>query len=123
MDERTVRLSVPAEASFARTVRMMAANLAVVCDMNVDEVEDVRMAAEEGFVLCCATAPDSCEVTFSLAAGEVRTSFDLGPETRSDDGDLDLAELLLDAVCDEHGVSEDGAQLYLVNRAGAVHGA
>ena len=60
MDERTVRLSVPAEASFARTVRMMAANLAVVCDMSVDEVEDVRMAAEEGFVLCCATAPDSC---------------------------------------------------------------
>ena len=123
MDERTVRLSVPAEASFARTVRMMAANLAVVCDMSVDEVEDVRMAAEEGFVLCCATAPDSCEVTFSLAAGEVRTSFDLGPETRSNDGDLDLAELLLDAVCDEHGVSEDGAQLYLVNRAGAAHGA
>lgn len=123
MDERTVRLSVPAEASFARTVRMMAANLAVVCDMSVDEVEDVRMAAEEGFVLCCATAPDSCEVTFSLAAGEVRTSFDLGPETRSNDSDLDLAELLLDAVCDEHGVSEDGAQLYLVNRAGAAHGA
>ena len=102
---------------------MMAANLAVVCDMSVDEVEDVRMAAEEGFVLCCATAPDSCEVTFSLAAGEVRTSFDLGPETRSNDSDLDLAELLLDAVCDEHGVSEDGAQLYLVNRAGAAHGA
>ena len=123
MDERTVRLSVPAEASFARTVRMMAANLAVVCDMSVDEVEDVRMAAEEGFVLCCATAPDSCEVTFSLAAGEVRTSFELGPVTRSNDGDLDLAELLLDAVCDEHGVSEDGAQLYLVNRAGAAHGA
>ena len=122
MEEQTIRLSVPAEASFARTVRMMAANLAVVCDMSVDDVEDVRMAAEEGFVLCCATGPASCEVTFSLAAGEVRTTFELGPETRSDDNDLDLAELLLDAVCSEHGVSKDGTQLYLVNRAGAAHG-
>lgn len=123
MQEQTVRLSVPAEAAYARTVRMMAASLAVVCDMSVDEVEDVRMAAEEGFVYCCATAPQSCEVAFSLSKGEVSTSFALGPVQPDDaDGSLGLAELLLSAICDEHGLSSDGASLVLVKRAGAVYG-
>ena len=118
MPEQTVRLSVPAEADYARTVRMMAANLAVVCGMSVDEVEDVRMAAEEGFVYCCATAPDVCEVSFQLAQGEIRAAFQLGSsEVAASDDSLDLAELLLSAVCDEHGVSEDGSQLTLLKRA------
>lgn len=123
MAEQTVRLSVPAEAGYARTVRMMAANLAVVCDMSMDDVEDVRMAAEEGFVYCCATAPDICEVSFSLSQTEVRASFGLGPAAidRSDES-LSLAELLLDAVCDEHGVSDDGSHLVLVKRVGVAHG-
>lgn len=124
MSEQVVRISVPAEPSFARAVRMMAASLAADCDMSVDDVEDVRMAAEEGFVYCCATAPERCDITFTLLSGEVRATFGLGAQEAADpDGSLDLAELLLDAVCDEHGVSEDGAQLVLVKRAGAVYGA
>ena len=50
MDQKRVCLTVPAEPGFARIVRMTAASLAVTCDMGVDEVEDARMAAEEGFV-------------------------------------------------------------------------
>lgn len=123
MAEQVVRLSVPAEADYARTVRMMAANLAVVCDMSMDDVEDVRMAAEEGFVYCCATAPAVCEVSFSLSQTEVRASFGLGPVAiDTTDESLSLAELLLDAVCDEHGVSDDGSRLVLVKRVGVAHG-
>ena len=121
MSDQVVRLSVPAEPSFARTVRMMAASLAVVCEMSVDEVEDVRMAAEEGFVLCCGTAPESCEVSFTIGAGEVRTSFGLGSAPLPSGDAYDLAELLLQAVCDEHGVTDDGSTLCLVNRAGGAH--
>ena len=122
MVEQTVRLSVPAEAAFARTVRMMAANLAVVCGMNVDEVEDVRMAAEEGFVYCCATEPAACEVSFAFGRREFCTTFGLGAVDPVDDGALDLAELLLEAVCDEHGVTDDGASLRLVKRMADAHG-
>ena len=123
MQEQSVRLIVPAEAAFARTVRMMAANLAVVCGMSVDEVEDVRMAAEEGFVYCCATEPDECEVSFALSEQEFRTTFGLGvAEPESDDGSLDLAELLLEAVCDEHVVLADGSALRLVKRMAGAHG-
>ena len=118
MSEQTVRLSVPADPTFARSVRMMAASLAVACDMNVDEVEDVRMAAEEGFVYCCATNPAECNIAFGLSKGQVRMSYDLaGEPVDDDDSSLDLVELLLSAVCDEFGVSEDGSQLVLVKRA------
>ena len=123
MPSKSVHLSVPAEAGFARTVRMMAANLAVVSDMSVDDVEDVRMAAEEGFVYCCATEPESCEVTFELAQGEVRTTFGLGSsEVDKDDDSLGFVELLLSAVCDEFGVSDDGQLLTLVKRAEVAYG-
>ncbi|MDI9590317.1 MAG: ATP-binding protein [Acidobacteriota bacterium] len=123
MSGQTVRLSVPAKAGFARAVRMMAASLAVVCDMSVDDVEDVRMAAEEGFVLCCATAPESCDVDFALSQGEVRMAFALGPQEADDaDGSLRLAELLLSAVCDEHAVTDGGASLVLVKRTDAAYG-
>ncbi len=121
---KTVRLSVPAEATFARAVRMMAANLAVDCDMSVDDVEDVRMAAEEGFVYSCATKPGSCDIAFGLAHDQMSMDFSLGssvpdPE-ESPDASLDLVELLLSAICDDFGVSEDGATLHLSKRVGAA---
>jgi serine/threonine-protein kinase RsbW len=91
--------------------------------MSVDDVEDVRMAAEEGSVYSCATAPESCEITFELSEREVRATFSLGsqPVDTSDEA-LGLAELLLSAVCDEHGVASDGSALVLVKRAGLVYG-
>ena len=70
-----VELSVPAEAAFARTVRMMAANLAVCLDMNVDDVEEVRMAAEEGFVLSCASKPAVCAIAFDLSDDGIAMEF------------------------------------------------
>ena len=94
-EEKSVRLSVPAEPEFARVVRMTAANLAVLCDMNVDDVEDLRMAAEEGFVYSCATRPATCDVSFAIA------------------------ELLLDAVCDSCEVTDAG-ELVLVKGIGGT---
>lgn len=117
MDEKNVRLVVPAEAEFARTVRMSASTLAVSCGMSVEDVEDVRMVAEEGFVYCCATAPDEVDLSFSLASGSMTLDFSLG-ERDPDDDALDLVEVLLSAVCDVFSVSEDGRTLHLVKRAG-----
>ena len=54
----TTVLEVPPLPRYARAVRMTAANLAVIAGMNVDEVDDVRMAAEEAFVYACATGVD-----------------------------------------------------------------
>lgn len=117
MEEKKVALSVPAEASFARAVRMTASTLAVCCDMSVDAVEDVRMVAEEGFVYSCATAPQAVDVSFSLSPEGMVMDFSLGEKDPEDDA-LDLVEVLLSAVCDVFSVSEDGRTLHLVIRSG-----
>ena len=77
MDSDNVILSVPASAEYARSVRMLAASLAVTDDFSVDDVEDVRMAAEEGFVYACSTMPPagSVEISFGIEPGEVTMDF------------------------------------------------
>lgn len=128
MSDRVVRLTVPAEPSFARTVRMLAANLAVVCGMDVDDVDEVRMAAEEGFVFACATSISGCEVAFSLEDSRIDMTFSLGEQV-SDASDeeealpdaLRYANLLLSAVCDEYEVDRDHRLLRLAKVAGGAH--
>ena len=120
MDEKCVKLSIPAEPAFARTVRITAASLATCCDMCVDDVEDVRMIAEEGFVYSCATAPETVDVRFSIAGGGMSMDFSLG-EKDADDDSIELVEVLLDAVCDEFTFADDGATLHLLKRAGSSH--
>ena len=119
MQQDTIRLSVPAEPAYARAVRMMAANLAVVADMGGDDVEDLRMAAEEGFVYSCATEPSTSDVSFSVGAGSIAMEFSLGDAT-SDDPALAYADLLLSAVCDDYEADRDAHVLRLTKRAGGA---
>ena len=120
MDEKNVQLCVPAEAAFARSVRMMASALAVGCEMSVEDVEDVRMIAEEGFVYSCATEPAAVEVSFSLSEGSMAMDFALGAAEPADDS-VELVRVLLSAVCDEFSLSDDGRMLHLLKRAGEAH--
>jgi serine/threonine-protein kinase RsbW len=125
MSSDSVRLSLPARPDFARSVRMLASTLAVSSSFSVDDVEDVRMAAEEGFVYACASGIESCDISFVLTEDAVTMEFVLGDGAQQDsdpadvETDLDMVELLLDAVCEEFSVLEtrDGAVLHLVKRA------
>ena len=121
MNSDSIRLCVPAEAAYARVVRMTASNLAVLADMDVDDVDDVRMAAEEGFVYACATAPAACDVVFTVSSEEMRIDCALGEVDAADDEqtDLDLIEALLNAVCDDFGFTDDGSRLVLIKKAGS----
>lgn len=122
MQENTVRLSVPADASYARSVRMLAANLAVLCGMSLDEVEDVRMAAEEGFVWCCATRPARCEIAFDVADDAVSMAFSLGEaDLTADDQTSTYAALILEAVCDECDFDRREGLLRLKKRTDVAH--
>lgn len=116
MGDQIIRLNVPAEPAFARSVRMMAASLAVVGQMTVDDVEDVRMAAEEGFVLACATEPSELDVTFTLGESRVEIDFSLGEGPADASGSY--ADLLLAAVCDEYLIDKARACLHLMKRIG-----
>lgn len=123
MQKRQVTLNVPPEADFARSVRMLAANLGVVCSFSVDDVEDLRMAAEEGFVYACATKPETCAVTFGLDDGAVEITYSLGDADASEDEDIAYANLLLAALCDEYDVDTDKHELYLMKHVGTVENA
>ena len=112
-------MSVPADPAFARVVRLCAATLAAGLEMSLDDVEDVRMVAEEGFVYACATRPACVEVSFTLTGGSVAMDVALGGSD-PDDESVDLVEVLLGAVCDEFCVSADGATLHLLKRAGGA---
>lgn len=126
MAQKIVELSAPADPTFARSVRMMAANLAVLCKMNVDELEDVKMAAEEGFVFACGTQKDSVDITFTLEDTSMQIDFILGDEdpveSEADNAQpLELVELLLSAICDDFSLSDDGYMLHLIKTSGGAH--
>ena len=100
---------------------MMAANLAVVNNMDVDEVEDLRMAAEEGFVYACATQPASCDIVFELDESGIAINYTLGDTISSDDDALQYANLLLSAICDEYDADHANKKLRLVKLADGAH--
>ncbi len=121
---QTTTLVVPADAHYARVVRMTAANVATLASLTVEEVDDVRMAAEEAFVIACASgvegtldvsltvdAPGQLEMTFSLGSLEADTG---------DDPSLEYAKLLLCALVDEAEALEAPARLHLVKKTGTA---
>lgn len=104
---QNVSIAVPADPEYARPVRMLAANLAVLAGLSVEDVEDARMVAEEGFVWCCATEPDAVAIEFKVGEGNVAISYAFGPsELAEDDQTSTYAELILSAVCDECSYDE-----------------
>ena len=112
MQSQNVQLCVPAEAIYARPVRMMAANLAVVAGMDVDTVEDVRMAAEEGFVYACYSQPIRCDIEFCISDGCIEMNFGLGTSTIEAE-EAEYAYLLLQAVSDELEIDEAAHTLHV----------
>ncbi len=120
MQSQNVQLCVPAEAIYARPVRMMAANLAVVSGMDVDTVEDVRMAAEEGFVYACYSQPTTCDIDFCISDGCIEMSFSLGSAAIEAE-EAEYAYLLLQAVCDVLEIDEDARTLYACRRMVVEH--
>jgi serine/threonine-protein kinase RsbW len=123
MSSQVVTLSVPAEPEFARSVRMLAANLAVVCGLSIDEVEDMRMAAEEGYVYACATQEDFVEILFTISAESMRIDFSLGEQPNEgnifDEDTFEYARLILSAVCDDMYFTDDRRRLILIKKTGA----
>lgn len=105
-----ITITVPARAEFARSVRMLASNLAVVASLTIDEVEDVRMAAEEAFVFACATAQSTIKATFEIEEQALSMSFSLGDVSvaqKSIEGDtLTYLRLILDTVTASYEIDE-----------------
>ena len=116
----SISLSVPAQAVYARPVRMFAASLASVGGLGVDEVEDLRMVVEEGFVYACATGPEAVDVTFTVCEDSVRVDYSLGPNDarEAEDASIEYAELLLVSLCETFEVNANARVLHLSQAVG-----
>jgi serine/threonine-protein kinase RsbW len=125
-----ITLCVPAKSEYAKTVRMTAAALVSRMGMTYDEVDDVRMAAEEAFVYAAETLPEGAEVTFEFGVTDDEVTIDvpLGEGDRDVDEDGErraaYATFILESVCDSYEFTSDdsGAHLRLVKRVGMPNG-
>jgi len=129
MHNETVTLIVPARSEFAKTVRMTAATLVSRTEMNYDEVEDVRMAADEAFVYAVETLEPGADVRFEFQViGDLLTidvSLGAGVRNTNDEAERSAtyATFILESVCDSYQFvsDESGAHLRLTKQAGTVH--
>ncbi len=108
-----VTLTVPAKSEYARTVRLLAAELAGRMGMTYDEVDDVRIAAEEAFVFACARVPYGDDVAFTFAIEGPTLAVSVGPVPNvagaaEEEGEpLDrYALFILESVCDSTELDE-----------------
>ena len=122
MDQDRITLTVPTKPEYAKTVRMTAAALMSRTGLSYDEVDDVRIAAEEVFVYACDHSPQDSEVEIEFLIGECSVSIRvyLGDADRIADEDGErraaYATFILESVCDHFEMSSDerGAHLTVV---------
>jgi serine/threonine-protein kinase RsbW len=125
-----ITLTVPARGEYAKTVRLIAAELASRLGMSYDEVDDVRIAAEEAFVYISQCVGEDGEATFTFLVSSGCLEIVAGPlqGARSVEEAPGLlggyAEFILRSVCDEFEVTRDdeGCSLRLCRRVGSVAG-
>ena len=126
MHKDKVTLSVPSKSEYAKAVRMTAAALVARTSMSYDDVEDIRMAAEEAFVYAVETLPPDSHVKFEFTVTDDALEIDVAlgataAPAADDDTDRSAAYavFILESVCDEYKFASDdnGAYLHLVKRA------
>ena len=120
-----VELVVPARGEYARAVRMTAAELATRAGMDLDDVDDVRMAVEEAFVFAAArVASDALTFSFTVAPGMIELRVgplvcSAGEDDGPDRGEL-YARFILESICDEFEItgSDGTCTARLVKKSG-----
>jgi serine/threonine-protein kinase RsbW len=131
MSQDRITLTVPAKSEYAKAVRMTAAAIVSRMGMTYDEVDDVRMAAEEAFVYATETVPEGAEVHFEFLVADDLVSIDVSLGSENPEADTEEAErrasyatFILQSVCDSYEFvsDESGAHLRLTKRAGVGDG-
>lgn len=123
MPDRVV-LSVPPKGEYAKTVRMTAAALGSRIGMTFDEVDDMRIAAEEAFVYACDRSSGAAPVDVAFEIGSGSLEMRVGPlagdavEAEDREGSR-YAAFILESVADEFEMVTEagGSFVRVVKRA------
>jgi serine/threonine-protein kinase RsbW len=101
----TVRLDVPADASYAVLLRAALAALAARQEFSLDRIEDLRLAGTEAFSLVVMRAEPDATVHITITAGtddiDVTATALSRPELRSKGGPGSLGWTLLTSLVDQ----------------------
>lgn len=125
MSQEKITLTVPSRGEYAKTVRMTASALVSRMGMTIDDLEDVRMAAEEAFVYACDHAPPSGAVVLEFGIEgdvfEMRVTLPERPHLTDEDAErrAGYATFILQSVTDMFEMSSDehGPYLRIMKRA------
>ena len=108
-----VRLSVPAALEYVRIVRLTTSGIASRLGLDVDEIENLRVAVDElASTLVDAADGGELELSFSTTDGCLRIAGRVPAGSGRDVGVDDLSAQILKAVCDDYdlGVSDGVAR-------------
>ncbi|MBR2834584.1 MAG: ATP-binding protein [Coriobacteriales bacterium] len=125
--EECVVLRVPLKPAYARVVRMAAANVASIAGFSVEDVDDIRMAAEEAFIYASATEINNeimHTVQLKLTGEGMWFEIDLGMQDAQDAGEdapWFYSELIMKSMCDECILGTKGQTLRLFKRLEQPH--
>jgi serine/threonine-protein kinase RsbW len=98
-----VRLSVPAALEYVRIVRLTASGVASRLGLDVDEIENLRVAVDElASTVVDASADGDLEISFSSGDGELRIEGRAPVASGGDVGIDQLSAQILNAVCDKY---------------------
>jgi hypothetical protein len=105
-----VRLELPIESQYIRVARLVASGLGASAGLDVDAVDDLRIAVDE---LCAAlfeVGGEKVELTFAVNDDHVevtgRTETDAA--AAFEPARLVLSRQILDVACDHYSLSLDG---------------
>lgn len=113
----TISVRIPADSRFVATTRVIAASVAAELDFSIDEIEELRVGANEIVTIVLEWAEDNggeaIDLTYTLGEGQLELA--VAVADRAGDGagsELDpLARQILGAVVDEFEVTGSGAWL------------
>jgi serine/threonine-protein kinase RsbW len=118
MQTDRVSLTLPALTQYARTARLIAAELASRVGMDIDDVDDMKLAVEEAFIFAAGRA-EGDEVTLAFELDSSSVTLLVGPFAGpcEEEGGLSeagrYAQFILESICDEFVLSDEDGQCFL----------
>ncbi len=122
--EGTIELVLPADTRLVRLARLVASGIGSAAGFDVEEIEDLRIAVDEGCSALIEAGVDSpLLLSFELDGGGVVVlgSTEASSEATQDSERLSLSDQILRVVTDEHelGSSHGRARFRFTKRSRA----
>lgn len=125
LEGEKIRIILPVDARFAKTLRLGVSSIATLANFTIEEIEDLKIAVEEAFLMAVEQPEDSRDVEFKFTLYEDRLEMRVGTlpaEWASSDETSEREKtyglMILRAVVDEarFADADGGTELLMIKR-------